>query len=45
MPANDVVIIGTFTPRNDTEYKVRYYFENGNKTSWVIDKSLTQTLT
>ena len=28
MPANDVIVIGSYSPRNDTIYTVEYYYQN-----------------
>lgn len=37
MPAHEVDFYGSFTPRNDTVYKVEYYFENLDDDNYAID--------
>ena len=45
MPASDTVITGTFTPKNNTPYKVEHYFETLTDNQFVINNELTDNLT
>ena len=39
MPAEDVVITGSFTPRTDTPYKVEYYLEDLKADTYTLKKT------
>jgi hypothetical protein len=38
MPAKDVVITGTFTPKTNTKYLVKYFGKNKNGADYLIEE-------
>ena len=45
MPAENVVIKGSFTARDDTKYKVEHYLQNLDNEEYTLDEDATETKT
>ena len=45
MPANNVVLVGSFTANEDTKYTVEHYLQNLDGETYTIDSTATETKT